>query len=53
MSRIKIGFRVLTEAWQFDRKELVTEEHCSFLHLGQEWLDLRVIGTVDGKSGNR
>ena len=53
MGRIKIGSRVSTEAWQFDRKELVLEEHWSFLHFGQEWLHSRVIATIDGKSGNR
>ena len=53
MGRIKIGSRVSTEAWRFDRKELVVEERWSFLHFGQEWLDSRVIETVDGKSGNK
>ena len=53
MSRIKIGSGVLTEAWQFDRKELVVGERWSFLHLRQEWLNSRVIRTVDKKSGNR
>ena len=51
--RIKIGSRVSTEAWRFDIKHTVTEEHWSFLTFGEKWLDSRVIETVEGKSGNR
>ena len=52
MGRIKIGSRVSTEACRFDSKHTVTEER-SLLTFGKKWLDSRVIGTVEGKSGNR
>ena len=53
MSRIKIGSRVSTEAWRFDKNSSVLEERWSFLNFGERWLGSPVVGTVDGKSGNR
>lgn len=53
MGRIKIGSRVSTEAWRFDAKHIVEEERWSFFTFGKKWQDSRVIGTIEGKSGNR
>ena len=53
MGKIKIGSRVSTKAWRFNSKHTVTEERRSFLTFDEKWLDSRVVGTVEGKSGNR
>ena len=42
-----------TEAWRFDRKSVTLDERWSFLQFGEAWVDSRVIGTVEAKSGNR
>ena len=51
--RIKIGSRVSTEAWRFDRKTTDIEERWSYLQFGDNYMNARVLGTVQGKSGNR
>ena len=53
MSRIKVGSRVSTEAWRFDQKSAELKDRWSYLQFGELWMDARIVGTVEGKTGNR
>ena len=52
MARIKIGSRVSTEAWRFDKEPVAFQEWWPYLRFGEPWVEARVIRTVKEKSGN-
>ena len=49
--RIRIGTNVSTECWRFDRKHKVPEDRWSWKEFGENWVDVRLKGTVKARAG--